>query len=133
LDEAMENEDIARTLVAIAEQGSRKSEPSAAIVALLSEFIREGKLRAVAEAFNLFHKAHRPNATIVESTIPAKILNVYFLQSNGIDATTFEKWSIMDEWRDWTKQITDALGSPPTFEAVVNQMRDELRAMPKVG
>ncbi len=89
----MENEDRARTLIAIAKQGSRNDEtPSVAILALLREFARDGKVRAVAEAFNMFHDAHRSNATFVESKIPAKIMNAYFLQSNRIDATTFEKW-----------------------------------------
>ncbi len=128
----METEDRARTLIAIAEQGSRNDEtPSVAILALLSEFAREGKVRAIAEAFNMFHNARRSNATFVESKIPAKIMNAYFLQSNGIDATTFEKWSATGARRDWAKQINDALANPPTFEAIVNQMRDELRAMPK--
>jgi hypothetical protein len=128
----MENEDRARTLIAIAEQGSRNDETqSAAILALLSEFARDGKVCAVAEAFNMFHSAHRSNATFVESKIPAKIINAYFLQSNGIHATSFDKWSATDARKDWAKQINDALSNPPTFEAIVNQMRDELRAMPK--
>jgi hypothetical protein len=121
----MNDEDRARVITAIGQQGRGNSAPSQPILTLLTEFAGQGKLREMAEAFVLFRAAHRPNAQPVAESVPAKVLNAYFMKDGAVKSEAFTKWSA-DQRKGWSDEIKRALTSPSTFETLVRTMRDEL-------
>ncbi len=127
----MNVEDRARVITAISQQSRGNSTPSQPILTLLTDFAGQGKLGEMAEAFVLFREAHRPNALFVAESIPAKVLNGYFMKYGAVNTETFMKWSATDRRKDWADQIKGALTNPSTFETVAKTMRDELLTLQK--
>jgi hypothetical protein len=96
------------------------------VLTLFGEWVRAGKLRSVAEGFQMFRQAHSTNAAYVRARIPAKILNSVFLYGDVVDVNIVTSWSASEKRRDWADQIKDTLDNPVLFETLVQTMRNEL-------
>jgi hypothetical protein len=116
---------------AIAQQSSSShNTPSSAMLTLLTEFAREGKISEMAEAYTRFRTKYGVNAGFVKEAVPAKILN-WFLAKDDVGFSTFETWANSQAREDWAMQIKLALENPQKLDSVVKAMRDELIALKK--
>lgn len=113
---------------AIAQQGSAAyNTPSGAVQTLLSELARDGYIEDFANAFVLFARANPMNAPFVEESVPAKIMNHYWIRNQKLSADAVLAWQ--EKNTDWGKNLKAALRSPVEFEQIVKGMAEEIRTI----
>jgi hypothetical protein len=106
---------------AISQQGSPAySTPSGPVLTLLSELAERGDLRSFSNAFVAFARAKPVNASYVEASVPAKILNQYFCRRHGVTVSQFERWRARHP--NWAEDLKDTVREPARFEMTVESM-----------
>lgn len=129
LDQAcrsMNHETYQRIKDAILQQGSPAyNTVSGAVLDLLSVLAAEGDLRAISEAFIAFSKAKPGNMAFVGKSIPAKIVNHFWLRALGLDDKDVISWT--DKNPGWADTITSHLRDTKKFEQVVMAAAEEIR------
>jgi hypothetical protein len=106
---------------AIAQQGAAAYvTPSGAVQTLLSELARDGYIADFAKAFVLFARAHPGNASFVEASVPAKIMNHYWMRNQQIDTDAFMAWK--EKHPDWADILKACVRNPAQFEQTVDEM-----------
>jgi len=119
-----------RTIQAIREQGSPAYiTPSGAVLTLLTELASEGDLQGLSKAFAIFAHAKPGNVAIVAKSVPAKVLNSYWLGHLKLNNSATFNWTQKNP--DWAEWVTDALRNPSRFEHLVNAFADEIMALEK--
>ena len=93
---AAENRRVAR---AIAEFGSAQYDTlSGALLSLMTEFLREEKLRDFSKAVVAFRKLIPVNAPFVIDKVPQKVVR-FLHHQRGITPNEFERWALANpEW-----------------------------------
>lgn len=116
------NEEIrSRILNALENQGSEDYvTPSGAFLELLTELAKTGQLADMSAAYQIFVDAYPSNANFVASSVPAKVLNHFFIPSLGLNgASHFLQWTKAN--LEWANELAESL---PTvqFQQTVNRM-----------
>lgn len=91
--------------------------PSGAMLALLGDFARDGRIRALAHGYRLFSVIHRLNATFVAAQTPAMI-GRYMATHHDISDATWSRW--LQRNPDWSVRMRDALEDPLRFEGFIS-------------
>lgn len=122
----MDKEKYNRIKEAIMSQGSSAyNTESGPVLELLTELAAEGDLRAISEAFNEFSKAKPGNMLFVKESIPAKILNHYWLRLLKLDYKSLISW--VDKNPEWAEIMKSEVRHPEKFEAFANAVAKEIR------
>lgn len=122
----MNQETYNRIKKAILDQGSPAYiTESGPVLELMTELAAEGHLRAISEAFNEFSKARPGNMQFVRDSIPAKILNSYWLLLLKLDSEKLILW--VDKNPDWDSEIMSKIRHPQEFEKLVNEIAENIR------
>lgn len=121
------NEEIrSHILNALENQGSNDYvTPSGAFLELLSELAKTGNLADMSTAYQIFVEAYPSNANFVANSIPAKVLNHFFIPSLGLNgASHFLQWAKAN--LEWANELAESL---PTvqFQDTVNRMLFSMR------
>ncbi|MCW5297288.1 hypothetical protein DXT88_03785 [Herbaspirillum lusitanum] len=112
---------------AIAMQGSAAfSTPSGAVQTLLSDFARDGYLEDFSKAFTIFARAYPSNAVYVEESVPAKIMNHYWIRNQDIEVNKFSAWEKKNP--NWGDVLKDTLRDADAFERQVKHMCQQMKA-----
>jgi len=124
-------DDTVRVSEAIRDQhASKYVTPSGAMLALLGDFARDGRIRALAHGYRLFSVIHRLNATFVAAQTPAMI-GRYMAAHHGISDAIWSLW--LQRNPDWSVRMRGALEDPLRFEGFISATaaalgEDETRA-----
>ncbi|MBU1347289.1 MAG: hypothetical protein KKA16_10100 [Alphaproteobacteria bacterium] len=124
-------DDTVRVSEAIRDQhASEYVTPSGAMLALLGDFARDGRIRALAHGYRLFSVIHRLNATFVAAQTPAMI-GRYMAAHHGISDAIWSLW--LQRNPDWSVRMRGALEDPLRFEGFISATaaalgEDETRA-----
>jgi hypothetical protein len=98
---------------------------SGPVLELLTELAAEGHLRAISKAFNEFSKARPGNMLFVKESIPAKILNHYWLRLLNLDSKNLISW--INNNPEWASTMKSEVRHPAKFEEFVNTAAEEIR------
>jgi len=117
-----------RIAEAIAQQGSKAyNTPSGAVLTLMTQLAEEDDLEGFAIAVNMLARASPANARYVTNAIPPKISNYLILQ-RSVDRDAFLRWT--SENPNWDDTLKEVVRHPPQFMAVIEDMIEQIRAMP---
>ncbi|MBI6557974.1 hypothetical protein LN426_14570 [Pseudomonas syringae] len=126
----MNQENYKRIKEAILKQGSPAYiTESGPVLELLTELALEGHLRAISSAFNEFSKAKPGNMLFVKESIPAKILNHYWLNFLKLNSESLALW--VDKNPEWASTMKSKVRDPAQFENFVNFAADKIRRVRK--
>lgn len=110
-------DDTLRVAQAIRDQHAPEyATPSGAMLALLADFARGGRMEAFAQAYRMFTAIHPMNATFVGAQAPAMV-GSYLAASHGVTAERWIGWLRRNP--DWGIQVREALTKPARFEALI--------------
>jgi hypothetical protein len=113
---------------AIVQQGSAAyNTPSGSAQTLLSDLARDGYIADFANAFVLFARANPINATFIEESVPAKIMNHYWIRNQKLSADSVVLWQ--KKYPGWSEKLKAKLRNPVEFEITVKQMAEEIRTL----
>jgi predicted membrane chloride channel (bestrophin family) len=99
--------------------------PSGAMLTLMTKLAEEGELMGFSRAFLAFARAQPRNASLVQSSAPAKILNGYFFKHRDLKNGAYERWERANP--AWGDTIIAALREPERFAQVVSEMADDFQ------
>jgi hypothetical protein len=100
--------------------------PSGAMLTLMTRLAEGGDLVGFSRAFLAFARAQPRNASFVQSSVPAKILNGYLFKHRSLDRAAYDRWE-----RDnpaWGDTIIAALREPERFAQVVSEMAADFQS-----
>jgi len=122
----MNQETYNRIKKAILNQGSPAYvTESGPVLELLTELAAEGHLQAISKAFNEFSKAKPGNMLFVKDSIPAKILNHYWLKLLKLESKNLTSW--INKNPEWASIMKSELRHPEKFEEFVKTAAEEIR------
>lgn len=119
-----------RIFRAIKRQGSAEyATPSGAFLDLLTELAKTGAIQDMEMAFSVYEKANPSNAHFIAKSVPAKMVNHYFIPILGLNgATKFMQWSEIHA--SWANELVEGIVGG-SFSNVVEAMLESMMSLRK--